>query len=167
MKITHQYLLVFISRFVVISPLLANGDEYTFLVLCSQHYIWNDCFCWSGKLFFSSCRYLIASHTTDYQHPMLFFNTVAVFVLVIAKFPHMHKVRIFGINADQWLKIKNAIQVLLLAVMFWILHSVSSILAMNLYSLNTGNANSQKCSSVIWERYGTDSFCIIYNFCRW
>ncbi|KAB1215517.1 hypothetical protein CJ030_MR4G009028 [Morella rubra] len=45
--------------------------------------------------------YLIASHTTDYQHPMLFFNTLAVFVLVVAKFPHMHKVRIFGINADQ------------------------------------------------------------------
>ncbi|CAN1299770.1 hypothetical protein LINPERPRIM_LOCUS24318 [Linum perenne] len=31
---------------------------------------------------------------------MLLFNTVAVFVLVVAKFPHMHKVRIFGINAD-------------------------------------------------------------------
>ncbi|KAF3624282.1 putative pre-mRNA-processing factor 6-like [Capsicum annuum] len=45
--------------------------------------------------------YLIASHTTDYQHPMLFFNTIAVFILVVAKFPHMHKVRIFGINADQ------------------------------------------------------------------
>lgn len=48
--------------------------------------------------------YLIASHTTDYQHPMLFLNTVAVFVLVVAKFPHMHKVRIFGINADQWVR---------------------------------------------------------------
>ncbi|KAG2380178.1 uncharacterized protein HKW66_Vig0169570 [Vigna angularis] len=46
-------------------------------------------------------RYLIASHTTDYQNPMLFFNTVAVIVLVVAKFPHMHKVRIFGINADK------------------------------------------------------------------
>ncbi|CAH2080254.1 unnamed protein product, partial [Thlaspi arvense] len=45
--------------------------------------------------------YLIASHTTDYQHPMLFLNTLAVFVMVVAKFPHMHKVRIFGINADQ------------------------------------------------------------------
>lgn len=45
--------------------------------------------------------YLIASHTTDYQHPMLLLNTLAVFVLVVAKFPHMHKVRIFGINADQ------------------------------------------------------------------
>jgi len=45
---------------------------------------------------------LIASHTTDYQHPMLFLNTLAVFVMVVAKFPHMHKVRIFGINGDQW-----------------------------------------------------------------
>ncbi|KAG8391963.1 hypothetical protein BUALT_Bualt01G0241900 [Buddleja alternifolia] len=45
--------------------------------------------------------YLIASHTTDYQHPMLIFNTLAVIVLVIAKFPNMHKVRIFGINGDQ------------------------------------------------------------------
>ncbi|KAF8413355.1 hypothetical protein HHK36_001335 [Tetracentron sinense] len=44
--------------------------------------------------------YLIASHTTDYQYPMLFLNTLAVFVLVVAKFPNMHKVRIFGINAD-------------------------------------------------------------------
>ncbi|CAL5331851.1 unnamed protein product [Camellia sinensis] len=46
--------------------------------------------------------YLIASHTTDYQHPMLFFNTLAVFVLVVAKFPNMHKVRIFGINGEQY-----------------------------------------------------------------
>lgn len=46
-------------------------------------------------------RYLIASHTTDYQNPMFLFNTVAVIVLVVAKFPHMHKVRIFGINADK------------------------------------------------------------------
>ncbi|KAI5598875.1 hypothetical protein BDE02_02G160500 [Populus trichocarpa] len=45
--------------------------------------------------------YLIASHTTDYQHPMLIFNTLAVMVLVVAKFPNMHKVRIFGINADK------------------------------------------------------------------
>ncbi|KAE8658541.1 F-box family protein isoform 1 [Hibiscus syriacus] len=44
--------------------------------------------------------YLIALHTTDYQLPVLFLNTVAVLVLVIAKFPNMHKVRIFGINAD-------------------------------------------------------------------
>ncbi|GFP88201.1 orm1-like protein 1 [Phtheirospermum japonicum] len=45
--------------------------------------------------------YLIASHTTDYQHPMLFFNTLAVLILVVAKFPNMHKVRIFGINGEQ------------------------------------------------------------------
>ncbi|MBA0802393.1 hypothetical protein Gohar_012691 [Gossypium harknessii] len=43
--------------------------------------------------------YLIASHTTDYQHPMLLFNTISVVVLVVAKFPNMHKVRIFGINS--------------------------------------------------------------------
>ncbi|MBA0769418.1 hypothetical protein Gotri_018151 [Gossypium trilobum] len=43
--------------------------------------------------------YLIASHTIDYQHPMLFFNTIVVVVLVVAKFPNMHKVRIFGINS--------------------------------------------------------------------
>ncbi|BBH03505.1 ORMDL family protein [Prunus dulcis] len=35
--------------------------------------------------------YLIASHTTDYQNPNLIFNTLAVFVLVVAKFPNMHK----------------------------------------------------------------------------
>ncbi|TYI69171.1 hypothetical protein E1A91_D08G135600v1 [Gossypium mustelinum] len=44
--------------------------------------------------------YLIASHTTGYQNSLLFFNTLAVFVLVVAKFPNMHKVCIFGINAD-------------------------------------------------------------------
>ncbi|KZV57686.1 putative phytol kinase 3, chloroplastic-like [Dorcoceras hygrometricum] len=44
--------------------------------------------------------YLLASHTTDYRHPMLLLNTLAVLVLVIAKFPNMHKVRIFGINGD-------------------------------------------------------------------
>ncbi|KAJ3682128.1 hypothetical protein LUZ60_014701 [Juncus effusus] len=44
--------------------------------------------------------YLIASHTTDYKHPMLFLNTIAVSVLVIAKLPNMHKVRILGINAE-------------------------------------------------------------------
>ncbi|GER25768.1 ORMDL family protein [Striga asiatica] len=46
--------------------------------------------CLSIDLFLRE-RYLIATHTTDYQHPMLFFNTLAVFVLVVAKFPHMHK----------------------------------------------------------------------------
>jgi hypothetical protein len=42
----------------------------------------------------------MASHLTDYKQPMLFLNTVAVLVLVVAKLPNMHKVRIFGINAD-------------------------------------------------------------------
>ena len=52
---------------------------------------------------FACTRYLIASHTMYYQHPMMFLNTLAVFIwwLQFAKFPHMHKVRIFGINAEQ------------------------------------------------------------------
>ncbi|CAL9144127.1 unnamed protein product [Musa hybrid cultivar] len=41
----------------------------------------------------------IASHMSDYRHPVLFLNTIAVIVLVIAKLPNMHKVRIVGINA--------------------------------------------------------------------
>jgi len=45
-------------------------------------------------------RYLVASHTTDYKNPVLILNTIAVFWLVIAKFPNMHKVRLFGINSD-------------------------------------------------------------------
>ncbi|CAA6666875.1 unnamed protein product [Spirodela intermedia] len=45
--------------------------------------------------------YLIASHTSNYQRPMLFLNSLAAFVLVVAKFPNMHKVRIFGINAGR------------------------------------------------------------------
>ncbi|KAH9533437.1 hypothetical protein CY35_18G052800 [Sphagnum magellanicum] len=44
--------------------------------------------------------YLVASHTTDYKNPVLILNTIAVFWLVIAKFPNMHKVRLFGINSD-------------------------------------------------------------------
>ncbi|KAF3776978.1 Uncharacterized protein EJ110_NYTH39797 [Nymphaea thermarum] len=49
----------------------------------------------------SYLKYLIASHTTDYRNPWLFLNTVAVAILVIAKFPNMHKVRLFGINGDK------------------------------------------------------------------
>ena len=52
-------------------------------------------------------RYLIASHLTDYKQPMFFLNTVAVFVLVVAKLPNMHKVRIFGINADIWVPLEE------------------------------------------------------------
>jgi hypothetical protein len=51
-------------------------------------------------LTYVTSRYLMASHLTDYKQPMLFLNTVAVLVLVVAKLPNMHKVRIFGINAD-------------------------------------------------------------------
>ncbi|KVH88076.1 ORMDL-like protein [Cynara cardunculus var. scolymus] len=45
--------------------------------------------------------YLVASHTIDYQNPTLLLNITAVFVLVIAALPHMHKVSIFGINVEE------------------------------------------------------------------
>eukprot|EP00898_Chlorokybus_atmophyticus_P002352 jgi/Chlat1/3117/Chrsp21S03350 len=44
--------------------------------------------------------FLLASHTTGYSSQLLSLNLIAVMVLLIAKFPNMHKVRIFGINAD-------------------------------------------------------------------
>uniref|UniRef100_A0A6N2L8L7 Uncharacterized protein n=1 Tax=Salix viminalis TaxID=40686 RepID=A0A6N2L8L7_SALVM len=49
--------------------------------------------------------HLTASHTTGYQHPMLIFNTLVVIVHVVAKFLNMHEVRIFGINADNFLNV--------------------------------------------------------------
>ncbi|KAL9254527.1 hypothetical protein AKJ16_DCAP01355 [Drosera capensis] len=50
--------------------------------------------------------YLIASHTTDYQHPMLFFNTLVVLILVVAKFPHMHKFQQLGVREQLVLRPK-------------------------------------------------------------
>ncbi|KAG6482733.1 hypothetical protein ZIOFF_059371 [Zingiber officinale] len=78
-------------KFLAVVPVVLQNFEpvFTFDILVQEtlwHYLTN------------THQYLIASHTTDYQHPMLFLNTLAVSVLVIAKFPNMHKVRIFGIN---------------------------------------------------------------------
>jgi hypothetical protein len=45
--------------------------------------------------------FLIASHATDYHdHPFFAINVVAVAILLLAKAPMLHKVRIFGINSD-------------------------------------------------------------------
>ncbi|KAL3499176.1 hypothetical protein ACH5RR_038269 [Cinchona calisaya] len=81
----------FISRFCRHFSLLANKEEYVFLVLEAQNVSSGTTIANQANEICSHGRYLIASHTTDYQHPMLFFNTLAVFVLVVAKFPHMHK----------------------------------------------------------------------------
>lgn len=43
--------------------------------------------------------YIYTCHVTDYSALNLAGNTLAVFILVVAKLPEMHKVRIFGINA--------------------------------------------------------------------
>ena len=42
--------------------------------------------------------FLLAAHGTDYRRQPLGLNLIVLLVLVIAKFPAMHKVRIFGIN---------------------------------------------------------------------
>lgn len=73
---------------------------------CFEKFYWTKNHVVLISFSFFPVRYLIASHTTDYQHPMLFFNSLAVIVLVIAKFPNMHKVRIFGINGDKWVGLK-------------------------------------------------------------
>jgi hypothetical protein len=43
--------------------------------------------------------FLITTHYTHYHFPSLLVNLIALLVLLIAKLPHMHKVRIFGVNA--------------------------------------------------------------------
>eukprot|EP00245_Coleochaete_scutata_P006784 TRINITY_DN21569_c0_g1_i1.p1 TRINITY_DN21569_c0_g1~~TRINITY_DN21569_c0_g1_i1.p1 ORF type:complete len:182 (+),score=26.56 TRINITY_DN21569_c0_g1_i1:147-692(+) len=43
--------------------------------------------------------YLLATHE-DFDHPIFIVNTITVAILLIAKLPSMHKVRILGINAD-------------------------------------------------------------------
>lgn len=42
--------------------------------------------------------FLLATHATDYRRQPLGLNLVVLLVLLIAKLPNLHKVRIFGIN---------------------------------------------------------------------
>lgn len=44
---------------------------------------------------------LIISHTTSYQHSVLFFNIVTIFSLVVAIFQNIYKDGIFKITKDQ------------------------------------------------------------------
>lgn len=46
-------------------------------------------------------KLLIISHTTSYQHSVLFFNIVTIFSLVVAIFQNIYKDGIFKINGDQ------------------------------------------------------------------
>ncbi|KAL6073001.1 sphingolipid homeostasis protein orm1 [Balamuthia mandrillaris] len=43
--------------------------------------------------------FMITSHYTHYHPPTLVLNLIALAVLIVAKIPQMHKVRIFGVNA--------------------------------------------------------------------
>eukprot|EP00210_Caulerpa_lentillifera_P003666 g3500.t1 len=42
--------------------------------------------------------FILATHGSDFKRQPLFLNLLIVVVLVVAKIPSMHKVRIFGIN---------------------------------------------------------------------
>jgi ORMDL family len=42
--------------------------------------------------------FLLATHSSDYRRQPLALNLIAVVVLLVAKFPQLHKVRFFGIN---------------------------------------------------------------------
>ena len=55
----------------------------------------------SLSLFLSSyVRFMVTVHYTDYDLPTLAVNLVALAILLLAKFPHMHKVRILNINSS-------------------------------------------------------------------
>jgi len=43
---------------------------------------------------------MVTVHYTDYDLPTLAVNLVALAILLLAKFPHMHKVRILNINSS-------------------------------------------------------------------
>ena len=44
--------------------------------------------------------FFLASHSTGYDKPVLYFNLTMTLTLLAAKLPQMHKVRVFGINKD-------------------------------------------------------------------
>ena len=44
--------------------------------------------------------FMLASHSTNYEKPLLYVNLSMTLTLVAAKLPSMHKVRILGINKD-------------------------------------------------------------------
>ncbi len=44
--------------------------------------------------------FLLATHGTDYRRQPLFLNLVVMVVVVVSKVPALHKVRIFGVNAQ-------------------------------------------------------------------
>mmetsp|Transcript_24980 Transcript_24980/g.30213 ORF Transcript_24980/g.30213 Transcript_24980/m.30213 type:complete len:159 (+) Transcript_24980:184-660(+) len=56
-----------------------------------------------NKKFFTAapvCLFLLASHSTDYATPVLYYNFAALALCVFPKLPSMHKVRLLGINSD-------------------------------------------------------------------
>ncbi|XP_047324731.1 ORM1-like protein 1 [Impatiens glandulifera] len=82
----------------------ADEDQGMYNQLTWWEQIDNGMQCTSSRKFFTIVPvilYFIACYTTNYENPMFILNTIAMVVLVVAKCPNMHKVRIFGINSDQ------------------------------------------------------------------
>ncbi len=55
----------------------------------------------SNRKFFTAVPvvlFLLASHTTDYRRQPMGLNLAVVLLLLLAKLPAFHRVRIFGIN---------------------------------------------------------------------
>ena len=48
------------------------------------------------------CRNLAACHYADYKPIYIIVNSGIFLILIIAKIPEMHRVRIFGINANKF-----------------------------------------------------------------
>lgn len=45
-----------------------------------------------------SCRFLLSAHYSHYDITLFTINIVSLLVVLIAKLPQLHRVRIFGIN---------------------------------------------------------------------
>lgn len=65
---------------------------YFLLFLLSQVYLPVPYICY--------CRTLTACHFADYKPIYVIVNSAIFLVVIIAKIPEMHKIRLFGVNAE-------------------------------------------------------------------
>ena len=83
------------------SPIDADQGKYDKLTFWEQL---DDGVQYTGtRKFFTAVPvilFLLATHGTDYQRQPLGVNLGVAIVLLVSKFPALHKVRIFGINKD-------------------------------------------------------------------
>ncbi|KAJ3411650.1 hypothetical protein HDV05_001859 [Chytridiales sp. JEL 0842] len=95
-------------HWVIGTPFDYNQGEYMGLTLWEQ--IDNGAqFTASRKYLtiFPIVLFLLSTHYTHYDFPTFMINLTSTLIVVIAKMPQMHKVRIFGINERRILESKN------------------------------------------------------------